>query len=325
MQKKAIVFVILNYHIYETLLDCVASIQDKIDTTSYAIVVVDNPAGNNVGKRIAEHYVDNDQVDVVCLIENCGFARGNNAGIAYARDKYQPDFIVCLNNDTLLEQRDFYACIKQSYGDGHPAIIGPKVILRNGSIQPLCGKLLTVEEYEYQLEFFKAAVRGDWPKKNPVKEFLLKFRLVRMANGIRHRIVGDASENVRGDTNSVKRDTVLHGCCLIFTPAFFADLDGFNPATFMFREEELLFLALKEHGLHNVYDPRISIRHLEDVSTDAVCSGASAKNHFLAENQVRSLNVLINEMRIFRKRGGKSLVTHPRRIIFDFVPASLSA
>lgn len=307
MEKKEIVFVILNYNVYEPVLDCVESIRTHLDTSSYAIVVVDNPSGKDVGTRLAAHYADAEDVAVLCLAENCGFAQGNNAGIAYAREQYTPKFVVCLNNDTLLEQTDFYAGVLRSYADGQPAVIGPKVILRDGSVQQVFGGLQTMEDYEAQLAACRKRLTSLDARPSMVrrtKDFLLQFRAVRFLNGLRHLSQAASFDAHTTEAGKMHRDLVLHGCCLVFTPAFFTALDGFHPGTFMFREEELLFLSLLQKDLHDVYDPRLAIRHLEDVSTDSVCVSSREKQKFLLENQVRSLGVLIDELGKIRKRGG---------------------
>lgn len=288
--KKNIVFVILNYNVYDMVLECVDSIQKHIDTDSYAIVIVDNPAQNPVGERLKLHYTDNHFVDVILMQENCGFARGNNVGINFARKSYNPDFIVCLNNDTLLEQTDFYKTLNQVFKIYHPAVIGPQIILRDNSIQPVGGDLLTKEDYQKELQKMRMIMENCLPLKTRLKEFLLTFRLVRFLNLQRHKAMGAR------DVNTVYHDLILHGCCLIFTNTFFEQLNGFHPGTFLFREEELLFLMLKKKGLHNLYCPSLSIRHLEDVSTDSITRSSKEKRKFLASNQIDSLQILIKEM-----------------------------
>ena len=55
-------------------------------------------------------------------------------------------------------------------------------------------------------------------------------------------------------------------------------------------------MILQNNNLHNVYNQNIEIRHLEDVSTDSVFAKKTIKNKFLSDNQIKSLQVLIDEM-----------------------------
>lgn len=88
----------------------------------------------------------------------------------------------------------------------------------------------------------------------------------------------------------------LHGCCLIFTPTFFECLRGFNPKTYMFREEELLMLDLNKHGLVSAYYPDIHIKHLEDAATNTVFKSRRKKEAFHIKYQIESLKILISEL-----------------------------
>ena len=63
----------------------------------------------------------------------------------------------------------------------------------------------------------------------------------------------------------------LHGSCLIFTPVFVQRFDEpFDPGTFLYLEEDILYMRCKRAGLAMRYDPQIVVRHAEDVSTDSM-------------------------------------------------------
>ncbi len=290
-----IIFIVLTYNIYQETVNCVDSIKENIDTDEYHVIVVDNASPNAAGKLLEKHFDNDKHVTVLINNDNLGFANGNNLGIQYARKNFAVKYICCLNNDTLLEKRDFFSQVDKCYVEEHSALIGPKIILKNGRVQALMGNLLSVEEYQRQLKWFKA--NKSWI--GYIKNALLDFTVMRKLNDYRHRIL----EKRRYDQNKLilnpnkmHKDIILHGSCLIFTPKFFSKASGFNNKTFMFREEELLFLILQNNNLHNVYNPNIEIRHLEDVSTDSVFAKKTIKNKFLSDNQIKSLQVLIDEM-----------------------------
>ena len=95
MQGQApvkLAFVILNYNTYEETTACIHSINDKIDTQDYRIIVVDNASTDNSLERLKETFscqsgaeVPVEKIELLCNKENLGFARGNNTGIRYAR------------------------------------------------------------------------------------------------------------------------------------------------------------------------------------------------------------------------------------------------
>ena len=46
--------------------------------------------------------------------------------------------------------------------------------------------------------------------------------------------------------------------------------EAFNPKTFLYKEEELLYLRCKKADLKIVYNPKLIIKHLEDAATNSV-------------------------------------------------------
>ena len=104
---RTICYVILNYKTYEEAAACAESILSTQTWKNMHIVIVDNGSGNGSEEWLAEHFIDEKRVRVTASGENLGFARGNNLGIRYAREHYDPDLIVAANSDILFEQPDF--------------------------------------------------------------------------------------------------------------------------------------------------------------------------------------------------------------------------
>lgn len=285
-------FVILNYNIYHETIECAASIEKNIDTDKYHIVIVDNASPNGVGEKIKAYFSNNRHISCVDSGGNLGFARGNNVGIDFCRTKYPSKFICCLNNDTLLEQVNFFSTLEDVYNRYQAAVIGPKIFLRDGSVQPLMPKLCSIGEYQTQLKMYESRKKSI-SLKDKTKSVLFRWYLLRKLNHFRQQMLHKDLYEI----NIEAYDRVLHGCCLIFTPIFFYNMDGFNSRTFMFREEELLFFMIRKYNLHTLYSPELQILHLEDISTDAVFKKSEEKERFLKENQIKSLKILIDEMK----------------------------
>ena len=86
-----IVFVILHYLAIDETYKSVDSIEKKIDTDMYKIVIVDNASPDKSGALLKEHYKNDDHVEVLLNQENLGFARGNNVGFRYAEKTWNRD------------------------------------------------------------------------------------------------------------------------------------------------------------------------------------------------------------------------------------------
>lgn len=283
-----IVFVILHYNAMQETLNLIASIKEKIDTSDFQIVVVDNCSPNGSGSVLASTYYEEDKVTVILNKENVGFANGNNIGIEYARTVLNAEYICCLNNDTLLNQSDFLYQIRKEYVNSNAAVIGPFANLKDGNVQISAYKLRDLDFYKQELYKYSNGVE----EQQNVSKNWLKNRIPTIYGTLK------AIKNnfIFPGLYFRKENRVLHGSCLIFTPMFFRFLDGFDKRTFLFREEELLYLLLQKHHLKSVYNPKIKIIHLEDVATDSIIQTSEEKKEFIRKNQIESLKVLISEL-----------------------------
>src|SRR3989344_9688954 len=93
--------VVLNYNGIIDTLACLTSIE-KLDPQNAIIetIVVDNASTDDTPQKIKKKFP---HITLLINAENLGFAEGNNVGIRFAL-KQGSDFILVLNNDTVLER-----------------------------------------------------------------------------------------------------------------------------------------------------------------------------------------------------------------------------
>ena len=269
-------FVILHYITSEDTMNCVTSIREKCENCP--IVIIDNSSPNGSYNQLYAKYVDDNFTDVIKLKENEGFARGNNAGITYMKKKYDPDFICVLNNDTLILSDHFELLIENEYKKSGFAVLGPQVITPDGTN--------FTSPVEYVVDSVKKA-----------DNLILKRRIKLIMNRLHlHFLLHNANEFVSRNEkyNHYKKyeNVKLHGCCWIFSRKFFEKLNGLNPSTFLYFEEDILFNELRKNNLLAVYQPDIVIKHLEDSSTRAIVRNTREKNIFVYKNELESLKIL---------------------------------
>ena len=71
------------------------------------------------------------------LDKNNGFAKANNIGCKYAKEKYKPNYLVVINNDIVITDDKFEEKIDECYKKTKFHILGPKIITNNGdSVNP---------------------------------------------------------------------------------------------------------------------------------------------------------------------------------------------
>ena len=94
-----------------------------------------------------------------------------------------------------------------------------------------------------------------------------------------------------------KEDVVLHGCCLIFTEEYINKFDGLEELTFLYGEEEILYLRLKENNLLSVYNPSIMIHHSEDGATNYASKSFHDKQKRLYKYAYISNKIILNKLK----------------------------
>lgn len=273
-----VTFVILNYKNMKDTIECIHSIKELNTSKKISIVVVDNhsecPQDMKKIKPLCDKLIE--------LNENVGFAKGNNVGANYAIDKYHPDFLVVINNDTIIEEKDFiekiYALEKETRFD----VLGPKILTKGGeSVNPFKA-YQTIEEVDEELSKSKKLIKIYQSK---VLRTLLKayFRLKYLLIKPYHQ------------ENGAKRQfgVALHGCALIFSKKYYQKHnDVFYNETFMYHEEEFLEYRRRKENLIFVYDPDITIFHKEGATLNKRFQDNYEKLIFKEKERMSSLSKL---------------------------------
>ena len=290
-------FIILHYNAIKETLDCVQSIMNRVDTEDYYIIIVDNFSPNQSGEKLVELYSDSSKITVICNDSNLGFARGNNIGYQYAKNVLHCDFICIMNNDTLLIQDNFFEVIKKEYEISKFGVLGPRIILKNEYDNFLYVKLPSKTFLQQDLKFQK---RNLFLMKWHLDHFVTAYKLTRnfVFKLMNKKVVSRYGDFfLHGETKERHEDLILHGCCLVFSPNYIQQYeDAFNPNTFLYCEEELLYLRCKQKNLKMIYNPNLLIKHLEDAATDTIVKKSRQKVKFQIRNRIASLQVLLNEM-----------------------------
>ncbi len=99
MRNGLVAIILVNYNGFNDTVACVESIL-KSAYQEYRIVIVDNGAKDK--EKIIQNDFLNKHTDIVASEKNLGFSGGNNLGIQYAKKKYDPDYYLLLNNDTVI-------------------------------------------------------------------------------------------------------------------------------------------------------------------------------------------------------------------------------
>lgn len=288
-------FVILHYNATDDTIECVDSVRKYMAGKDYHIVLVDNASPNGSGPLLREKYGNDNDITLILSDKNLGFSGGNNIGFAYAKQHLSPDFIVMLNNDTLLLQADFAELIESEYAESHFAVLGPKVespgnYCRSNPVSLTERSLFYYIRKTVQILF------------NYVISFIGIEPYYQRLKGRRN---GHSIAKCDGSYETRRLEGVqLHGCFWIFSKEYIELFDGLNAKTFLYGEEPLLHRRLIVNNLKSVYNPAIRIYHKEDASTKTIHRNARKKQLFVDKLALKANWAIICNR--FTERGNKS-------------------
>ena len=287
-------FVILHYLAYRDTLECVQSIDELYDDYQKHIVIVDNASWNGTGKQLQKAYSSRSDLDVLCLEENAGFARGNNAGYVFVKEKYDPDFIIVVNNDVVFIQREFLdKMIKLYETDGYD-VLGPDVldITRTVHTSPIATSLRDIGMYRRSIIKLEVSIKsmesgGLWKCAESFLEWISNIKQKKNKKKIQESL-----------KNMKRCQCVLQGACFIFSPGFVhAHKEPFCPKTFLYHEEHILLYTVQREGGLVLYSPELQLLHKEDCATNMEKRADSVeKRIFKYKEEIKSRRILLRMM-----------------------------
>jgi len=136
--------VIVNWNGREFLKNCLSSVFAQV-YPDYRVVMVDNGSTDGSAVFVRDNFP---RVDLLELAENTGYPHGNNVGIKYALDKYDPDYVLLLNNDTRIPRADgLAALVAAAESAGSIGIVGCRLVYPDGQVQDMGAE---ITPYGYQ-------------------------------------------------------------------------------------------------------------------------------------------------------------------------------
>lgn len=276
-------FLILHYMVFSETRNSVLSILHNHFKEDYEILIVDNGSSNDSGKQLKNFFKKNNNVHVIHNNKNLGFANGNNVGFKILKVKFLCNFIIMMNNDILITDRNFLSKINIEYKKSGFAVLGPKIVLPDGKIDNCDTQLPTINDV----------------KKSIIKNKLIIFLNYIYLYNLIVKIVKFINPNIYQKKNKKiyrLENVVLHGSCMIFSKQYIKSFNGLDNRTFLYYEEQLLYIRIVKNNLKSVYNPEISVIHNESCTTKIINKNLRNKNIFVSKNLNKSAKILISEL-----------------------------
>lgn len=137
MSKQQVAVIILNWNGGEDTFECLTSLNRETDANK-KIYLVDNASIDNSAFEIKKTFPD---TNLIKNSENLGFAAGNNIGIRAALSDGS-DYILLLNNDTVVKPNFLSELIRTAESDEKIGIVGPKIYFYDSCILWFAGGML---------------------------------------------------------------------------------------------------------------------------------------------------------------------------------------
>lgn len=253
--------IILNYHGLENTIMCVQSLQVTQDAADLKIVVVN--ADDDSAERSKSTKVLQDQFPKIDVLErkNLGFSGGNNEGAAYTLHYHNPDYLLFLNNDTMVDPSAIHELVSFAQNhDGELAAYAPKIYFESG--------------YEFHKNAYTPSEHG--------KVFWYAGGLVDRKNVYAwHRGVDEIDLD---QFDRAQETGFVTGCCMLIPCQTYQKVGGWNTKYFLYLEDLDYSERLRRRKGKLWYVPQAKIWHKNAGSSGG--SGSQQQVYYQTRNRL---------------------------------------
>lgn len=254
MEKIALV--ILNWNGKENTIDCLKSISGlSSGNFNLETIVVDNNSTDNSVSEIKKEFP---KVEIIQNPQNFGFAKGNNTGIQKALDD-KADFIMLLNNDTILEKNCLKNILEAAKNNPQYSIFAPKIYFE--------------KNYEFHKSRYKENEKG---------------KVIWYAGGIidwnnlygQHRGVDEVDH---GQYDKDRETEFATGAAMFVKKEVFEKIGLLDEKYFLYYEDTDFCVRAKKSGFKILFTPNAVLWHKNAGSS---ASGSSLQDYYITRNRL---------------------------------------
>jgi GT2 family glycosyltransferase len=257
---KKVSIVVLNWNGWKDTLQCLKSVEKiKVSNFQLSIIVVDNASTNKSVKEI-KRYVKKSPLDIAILEneENLGFAGGNNVGIRHAISSGS-DYIMILNNDTVVDKN----IIKEFL----------KVVSKNPTIGILSPKIYFAKGFEFHKKRYKRSDLG---------------KVIWSAGGTIDwdNMFGKNRGVDEVDKGQFDKSTIIEfatGACMFLNVEAIKKVGAYDERYFMYFEDVDLCTRMRKKGWEINYVPKAMVWHKVAQSSGI---GSDLNDYFITRNRL---------------------------------------
>lgn len=255
---KKVFISIINFNGSRNTRECLESI-DNLNMTGIDlnVVVIDNASEEKL--NLEDSFLKNASLEIILNDKNLGFSGGHNLGIKYAFSK-DAEYVVILNNDTILDKDLVYELLNALDKDAKIGIVSPKIYFAKGS---------EFHKGRYKSEelghvFWYAGGDMDW------------------GNVIgKHRGVDEVD---KGQYDKQEEVNFSSGCCMLIRKEVLEKVGFFNEKYFLYYEDNDFSQRVKKAGYKIEYAPKAVLWHKNAGSVGG--SGSELQDYYITRNRL---------------------------------------
>ncbi len=226
--------IIVSWNVETLLGNCLGSIFAGQGELSLQVIVVDSFSSDGTVEMVAEQFP---QVELIACLENVGFPRGNNLGLARANGR----FLLLLNPDTIVHGEALTTMLTYLQENEQVGLVGAQLLNEDGSVQSSKRRFPTLKT---------AVFESTWLQPYAPQAVLDDYYAADVP-----------------DEETAVVDWVM-GACLFTRREVFAQVGGLDEGYFMYSEELDWCRRIKDAGWQIVCLPTAQITHYMGKSSE---------------------------------------------------------
>lgn len=231
--KPKVVVLVINFNQSRVTGECVKSLLLS-SYKNFQVFIIDN-GSSEYDYELLQSYIaelDNTKIDMIRLDTNIGYVGGINKGL-YVVKKYDPEYILILNNDTEIDESALYNMVAVQENYQNKAIVS--------------GKVYNFDDRE-TLQYI-----GQYADPN---------------NGLNCiPVVSDRREKDSGQYDYEIEMGMLDDIYWLFPYSLYKDIGGYSTDFFLYGEQNDFALRAKAIGYKLIYTPNASLWHMGSITT----------------------------------------------------------
>ena len=248
--NSKVAVIIVNWKKYDFTSKCIESVLNS-SYKNFKIILIDNECQND----FSDELIKNDKIHIIKNENNEGFARANNQGIKYSI-KNGFDYILLLNNDTLVKNNLLDFLIKQSN------------TLNQKIIQPLI------------LNYDGTKI---WNAGGTINNFFGTFQTHNK---------GESFKNFKSNMDFTDWFT---GCCVLINSEVFKEIGYFDESFFAYYEDIDFSIRLKKKGYSIALMTDSFLQHFESASSKSIKQSEGNLSPYVHYLNIRNHIILLKK------------------------------